>query len=284
VSRAAAATFVPASSSLSTSTSHASFHTSAALSVESARKRQARLTRQKNLAKREELQKKAAASRPHVILGTVTRRDKNAADTKWTASDLARVLVRPEELASDAAQQRISLPATSDSRSNPDTAAATAAEAAEVGAAEETEVRVPPSLAFGMREREKRMVFEHLPLLSADMSTRREMNALRRVNAEEMAAHHAGALVAGVRQANAMAALVDLRNANASGISFENHRRVIEAFSEPGKPNDTGRTEVQGACLLSLFRSGFRPPLFTLGFIPLLGREEAFSTVYHMPP
>jgi small subunit ribosomal protein S15 len=112
-----------------------------------------------------------------------------------------------------------------------------------VGAAE---VRVPPSLTFGMREREKRMVFEHLPLLSADMSTRREMNALRRVKAEEMAAHHEGALAAGVEQANVMAALVDLRNANAAGIAFENRRRVIAAFSEPGKPNDTGRTEVQG--------------------------------------
>ena len=249
MSRAAAATFVSASSSLSTSRSRASFHTSATLSVESARKRQARITRQKNLAKREELQKKAAALRPHVILGTVTGGDKDAIDTKWTTCDLARVLVRHEELAPDAAPQRISLPATSDGGSNPDTATATMTEAAEVGAAEETEVRVPPSLAFGMREREKRMVFEHLPMLSADMSTRREMNALRRVNAEEMASHHAGALAVGVRQANAMAALVDLRNANAAGIAFENRCRVIETFSEPGKPNDTGRTEVQGMCL-----------------------------------
>jgi hypothetical protein len=83
---------------------------------------------------------------------------------------------------------------------------------------------VLPSLAFGMRSLEKKMLFEHLPMLSADMSTRREMNALRRVNAEEMAAHHAGALAVGVRQANAMAALVDLCNANAAGIAFENHR------------------------------------------------------------
>jgi hypothetical protein len=45
-------------------------------------------------------------------------------------------------------------------------------------AAEETEVRVAPSLAFGMREREERMVFEHLLLLSMVMSTRWQMNAL----------------------------------------------------------------------------------------------------------
>jgi small subunit ribosomal protein S15 len=84
-----------------------------------------------------------------------------------------------------------------------------------------------------MREREKKMVFEHLPLFSADMSTRREMNALRRVNAEEMAAHHAGGLAVSVRQANVMAAIVDMRNVNAAGITFENRRRVIAAFSEP---------------------------------------------------
>jgi hypothetical protein len=45
-------------------------------------------------------------------------------------------------------------------------------------------------------------------LLSADMSMRPGMNALWRVNAEEMAAHHAGALTVGVRQANTMTALV----------------------------------------------------------------------------
>jgi hypothetical protein len=159
--------------------------------------------------------------------------------------------VHLEELAPDAEPQRIFLPASSDGNSNPDTAAATATEPGELGAAEETEVQVLPSLAFGMREREKKMVFEHLPMLSADTSTRREMNALCRVNAEEVAAHHAGALAAGVRQANVMAALVDLRNANVAGIAFENRRRVIVVFSEPG------RMEVQGT---------YSPLLFALRF------------------
>jgi small subunit ribosomal protein S15 len=100
-------------------------------------------------------------------------------------------------------------------------------------------------MAFGMREWEKKMVFEHLPLLSVDMSTRREMNALHRVNAEEMAAHHAGALAVSVWQVNVMAAIVDLCNVNVVRIEFESCRRVIAAFSELGKLNDTGRTEVQ---------------------------------------
>ncbi|KAH9980508.1 hypothetical protein BJV74DRAFT_856661 [Russula compacta] len=202
------------------SSSCAPFHTSAVQCVESARKRQARLTRQKNIAKREELQKKAASSRPHVVLGTIAGTD----DAKWAICDLARVLVRPEELAPDAPSQRVASPA-----------APVAADAVH-------------------------MLFEHLPLLAADMDTRREMNALLSVNVEDMAAHHETELAAGVAQANVLAKVVDLRNANAAGIAFENRRRVIAAFSEPGKPNDTGRTEVQGAMSVLLVTSQGKEP------------------------
>ena len=155
------------------------------------------------------------------------------------------MLVRPEELALDAPARRVF--------SLPDTVTT-----------QEGDVRVPPSLAFGIREREERMLFEHLPLLSADMNTRHEMtvmtksasgtggnaggaNGHNRKGIEAMAAYHETQLAAGMTQANVLAKVVDLRNANAAGIAFENRRRVIEAFSEPGKPNDSGRTEVQGA-------------------------------------
>jgi small subunit ribosomal protein S15 len=192
---------------------NAPLHTTAVLSVESARKRQARLTRQKNLAKRSELQQKAASTRPHVVLGTVS-------DASWSSSDLARVLVRPDELAPSAPPHDTHIP----------------------------DVHLPPTLAFGIRAREQQMLFAHLPLLAADMSTRREINGMQQgMNVAEMGALHEREVAAGVEQANALARLVDLRNANAAGIAFENRRRVIAAFSEPGKPDDTGRTEVQGA-------------------------------------
>ena len=167
------------------------------------------------------------------MLGTIAGTD----DAKWATCDLAQVLVRPEELAPDAPSQPVALPAAPATA----TATATATDA----------VHVPPSLAFGIREREKRMLFEHLPLLAADMDTRREMNALLSVNVEDMAAHHETELAAGVAQANVLAKVVNLRNANAAGIAFENRRRVIAAFSEPGLPNDMGRTEVQGAFVCS---------------------------------
>lgn len=147
--------------------------------------------------------------------------------------------MRPEELALDAPARRVfSLP--------------------DAVMAQEENVRVPPSLAFGIREREERMLFEHLPLLSADMSTRHEMtmtnsaNGHSRKGVEAMSAYHETQLAAGMTQANVLAKVVDLRNANAAGIAFENRRRVIEAFSEPGKPNDSGKTEVQGALVVCL--------------------------------
>ena len=51
-------------------------------------------------------------------------------------------------------------------------------------------------------------------------------------------------------KANLLAKALDLRNANAAGIAFENRRRIIKAFSMPENPYDTGRTEVQGAYIL----------------------------------
>jgi small subunit ribosomal protein S15 len=44
--------------------------------------------------------------------------------------------------------------------------------------------------------------------------------------------------------------LLDLRNADAAGLMFENRRRCVEEFSAPGKPHDSGRVEVQGACFI----------------------------------
>ena len=140
------------------------------------------------------------------------------------------MLVRPDELAPNAPPHDIHIPAAG------------------------ADVHLPPSLAFGIRAREQQMLFAHLPMLAADMSTRRELNGMQSngsgssVDVGHMAAHHERELAAGVGQANALARVVDLRNANAAGVAFENRRRVIAAFSEPGKPDDTGRTEVQGAC------------------------------------
>jgi hypothetical protein len=81
------------------------------------------------------------------------------------------------------------------------------------------------------------------------------MKALRRVNAEEMAAYHAVTLARGLRQTKRddCTCRPAQLNVNAAGIAFKNRRTPIAAFSEPRKPNDTGRMEVQGAYFPLLF-------------------------------
>ena len=52
----------------------------------------------------------AAAARPHVVLGTIASNGEEA-NAKWADCNLAKMLVRPEELTQDAAAQRTTLPA-----------------------------------------------------------------------------------------------------------------------------------------------------------------------------
>ena len=80
--------------------------------------------------------------------------------------------MHPKELGPDAPSQCILLPADDGESAG---AASTTEGVGVVGGM--AEVRVPPLLAFGMREQEKSTVFEHLPLPSAEMRTRQEMNA-----------------------------------------------------------------------------------------------------------
>ncbi|KAI0319474.1 hypothetical protein OF83DRAFT_1275621 [Amylostereum chailletii] len=198
------------------STSRACLHTSAVLHAESQRKRQARITRQANLAKRTEIQQHAAQNKPHVVLGT-----KPGDATKWTSSDLAKVLVQPSELTPPSSPETVHLP--------------------------EGDVRLPTAFAYGIRQHEKELLFSHLPVRSADMATMEAFTTMP--GAAGMDAKHTVEMRLAVNNANTLARIVDLRNANAKGIAFENRRRIVEAFSQPGKPNDTGRPEVQAALL-----------------------------------
>jgi len=44
--------------------------------------------------------------------------------------------------------------------------------------------------------------------------------------------------------------LIDLKNASAQGLEFENKMRIVAAFSSQGKPHDPGLPEVQGTSVL----------------------------------
>jgi hypothetical protein len=158
------------------------------------------------------------------------------------------MLLHPEGLKLDVPSQQISLLAK-DTGGAAATTTVTTTDSISVdmgvGMVGEAEVHMPPLLGFGMREWERSMVFEHLPLLSMDMSIHQEMNSCRHIKGEEMTVHYEGALVTSIKQVNIVAMLLNLRNGNMARITLENWQRVTEVFSEPGMLNNTGRTEVQ---------------------------------------
>jgi small subunit ribosomal protein S15 len=103
-------------------------------------------------------------------------------------------------------------------------------------------VHMPQQMGFGVGEVEKRMLFGELPMVSAEAAV---LDGPR-VNLEVMDMMFDGGKEKELKKANAFAQLLDLRNANAGGIAYENRRRIIAAFSTPSNPFDTGRSEVQG--------------------------------------
>lgn len=148
-----------------------------------------------------------AKERPHPVLGTRT-----GDNVKWPNCDLAKVLVTEEELTTRAEPRPLTLPSGV--------------------------LWMPRVLNYGVGEPEVKMLFEDLPALSA------EQGGLR--SRKWTASAHAVADQKELVKSNMLARVIDLRNANAGGIAFENRRRVIAAFSGPGITNDSGSPEVQG--------------------------------------
>ncbi|EPQ60025.1 mitochondrial ribosomal protein S15 [Gloeophyllum trabeum ATCC 11539] len=215
----------------SSTCTRAGLHTSAVWRAEGHRERTARQAKKANLEQRAERQRLAQATRPHVVLGT-----RPGDESKWSTCDLAKVLVTEEQLLASPAPQLVSHP---------------------LG-----ELRLPPLFQFGVREEEKRLLFETLPVLSAEAATtrndvrvRRAQNSRQGADPSALMAEYQREMVGEVRKMNQMASLLDLRNTNAAGLAFENRKRVVQAFSDPRKPNDPGRPEVQAALLTMKIRN-----------------------------
>lgn len=109
------------------------------------------------------------------------------------------------------------------------------------------QVQPPKYTNFGLGPHEKAVLFETLPAmttealhLKAQHKKRLPLSAAELVRIEQESAPRERLKTA------MLARLVDLRNANAKGVAYENRRRCIQTFSPTGSPEDTGRPEVQG--------------------------------------
>jgi small subunit ribosomal protein S15 len=186
-----------------------SFHTSA-ISFSQASKRASARNKKKNVAQSADRVKEAEEKRPSVVLGTRSAEDSE----KWGNCKLSKVLVDEEKLRSTTNL----LPEEYNGRV----------------------AHMPQDLGYGVQHTEKKLLFEHLPIATLHMTSRvRKPSSFTKEMQEEDEKTE-------LRKANLLALALDLRNANAAGISFENRRRIIEAFSTTENPFDSGRTEVQG--------------------------------------
>ncbi|KDQ18195.1 hypothetical protein BOTBODRAFT_553000 [Botryobasidium botryosum FD-172 SS1] len=195
------------------------FHTSLP-AHESVRKRQARLTKKKNLEKRAQVQERADANKPHPVLGTSPGNE-----AKWANCDLAKILLTEESV--QATPPPAPLPSTS-------------------------ALELPKHFNFGIEDSAKEVLFKALPAVTAQ---RPFLNANLTINPQQWAGEQAVAEAQEMVKSNMLARVVDMRNASARGIAYENRRRCVEAFSEPEKPGDTGRPEVQAALLTAKIRN-----------------------------
>ncbi|KAJ7597841.1 carbamoyl-phosphate synthase L chain, ATP binding domain-containing protein [Mycena floridula] len=152
----------------------------------------------------------ALALKPSVFLG-----HRAGEESKWLECDLAKVLVDEQQL-------RVPQPPLPVEFN--------------VGT-----VQLPQHLAYGISREETHALFGILP----EKSTERHLMGV--TDSKELNAMEQNATKAELEKAKVFAKVVDLRNADAGGIAYENRRRIIVAFSTPKNPFDSGRTEVQGS-------------------------------------
>lgn len=197
-------------------------------SVAKVRKANTLRTRKANIAHTEAREAEAEATRPSVILGT-----RPGDEAKWDRCDLARVLVDEAALRASTDMVPARLP---------------------IGT-----VAFPPQFAYGVDAPERQLLFEALPNAATGMA--RSGAAHKAVvdgKSEDWAAVAAQAKTE-LLKANLLAKALDLRNANAAGIAFENRRRIIREFSTPESPFNPGLTEVQGKLHASVVFFRTRP-------------------------
>ncbi|KAG6827410.1 hypothetical protein H0H92_011909 [Tricholoma furcatifolium] len=238
---------------IASSSQSSSLHTSAVLHGKS-RLQVARAIKKENILRQETLEETAQQSRPHVVLGT-----RPGDEAKWEQSLLAQTLVNVKELGRkvDVEGRKVADPSLMKPTEHP------------IGT-----VDIPKYTSFGIGKADERLLFSILPPLSSTRGHNLEQAELKvedKSSSETAAAQLAGHVdpknlqkrvnlwaenaPAEFEKASGLAKLIDLRNANAGGIAYENRRRIIEAFSTPENPYDTGRTEVQVALLTYRIRN-----------------------------
>ncbi|KAF9444104.1 hypothetical protein P691DRAFT_736981 [Macrolepiota fuliginosa MF-IS2] len=234
--------------------SSSSFHTAAILH---AVRRQGQSVKKLNIQRTHERQAKEAENRPSVVLGTRAHEEAEL----WSKSDLAKCLVNPHNLNGPPATSPSS-PSASSAASPTSSANASLTETLEISELGTT-VQVPRDANYGIGQVEKEILFEELPVLSAQAPFLAPTSHFNSVfdskvsppSAEVLKQRQTDAVKKETAKLDAFSRVIDLQNANAKGIAYENRRRIVLEFSAPANPFDPGRAEVQAALLTYQIRN-----------------------------
>lgn len=228
-----------------------SFHT--AVILHAARRTS---SKKKNLERMHQRRITENENRPSSVLGTVAREEVE----KWGNCDLARCLVNPRSLNGPPALP----PSTA---TEPYSLATLPSKLTETMAIPENDLRVitPKNTNYGIGMPDKQMLFQEFPFLCAtnpvavsdsqfqatsDEASSPEGSEKDSLSPTAMAMRVNARISENLKKEKmtleAFAKVIDLVNANAKGITYENRRRIVLAFSGPENPFDPGRVEVQG--------------------------------------
>jgi small subunit ribosomal protein S15 len=223
-----------------------SFHTTSILPAAAAkRQRQTQSAKKRNIQRTQERLAQEAETQPSVVLGTRSREEGEL----WANSDLAKCLVNshslngPPEYPSEAGSSSAS------SGKTPSNLTETV-KIPDLG----TNVRVPKNTNYGIDAVDKEMLFKELPVLSAQAPFVAATSSFKATfdpdvnppDLKDLQQNQAAAVTKEKTKLDAFAKVIDIRNANAKGVAYENKRRIVLMFSTPETPFDTGRAEVQG--------------------------------------
>lgn len=234
-------------------TQRSSFSTSCILS-ESRKKRTARLKRKNNLDQRILKVRMLESSKPDVVLGHQTSRS----GTKvWGNSQLAKIVLNKEIVWGVKEDRRGNLISIS---SEPEGWRGGKHVMNIIAARKARQMGAPERLNFGLDAKDQQLLFQGLPqvMVKDRILDSWNLGALIRgtANQADVAAFEAEyAKVQSEEASNkeALARILDLRNASGKGIQVENIRRIIDHFGGPNR--DTGSPEVQAAVLTYRIRN-----------------------------
>ncbi|WFD42120.1 hypothetical protein MPSI1_000758 [Malassezia psittaci] len=223
----------------------AALHTSSPV-LESKQRRAARLRRNANLQRRDIMERLFQLSKPDPVLAHQLNDEGFA---YWNNSELAKLILSKEEVWGFAEDRRGQLVEYQGPKRSDD--AQVDAEASTYGG--------PRRLNFGLGIEDRRTIFQSLPRV---MTEDRVLDAAsvhlgHDQSAEVLASEHSQSEAEQQQSADALARILDLRNASGKGIQVENTRRIIQHFGArpEGQGYDTGSPEVQAAVLTYRIRN-----------------------------